>query len=243
MIFYIELTLNNNPFISEKAKDNLYKADAVIATVGLQSKIIAGTTITAGVAVGGGVLVAETGLASAAGTALSTEFGYLASSGPLWQSLSLGSVGTGTAWSMFAKGASNLGGQIITNDFKLDSNINLWQTIPASFSSGLFSNTLESSFNINYSFDSKKQWNFSTSNKSEFISTFAGNAIGGKVGDKFDNLVKPLTDFSNTIKPIFDLYGGMIIEASENVLSKNVKDDLDKKFASPKSKEKSKPSN
>ena len=230
-------TINNNPLISEEDKQQLYMADAVSATVDLQGKILATGTIASGTIIGGGVLIAETGLVSAAGTTLSTEFGYLASSGPLWQSslssISIGSVGEGSAWYMFTKGATNLGGQVVSNNFKLDKEINLWQPFAAAFSDGIFSNTLESSFKISYSFDTKHKWNFGTSNSSEFISSFSGNAIGGKVSNSFESIVKPVNNFSITTKPIFDLYGGTLIEASENEFSKKVEENLNKKFSSP----------
>ncbi|KIA97329.1 hypothetical protein OA93_15510 [Flavobacterium sp. KMS] len=69
--------INNNPLISEKQKGFLYKVDAVTATVDLQSKILLTSTV---------AVVAETGVLSVASTVLTTEIGYLATSGPLWTS-------------------------------------------------------------------------------------------------------------------------------------------------------------
>jgi RHS repeat-associated protein len=231
-------TINNNPFISEKAKDNLYKADAVIATVGLQSKIIAGTTITAGVAVGGGVLVAETGLASAAGTALSTEFGYMASSGPLWkgafasaftyEGILQTSVSTGSM-----NAFTNLAGQIITNNGKFDKNINLAQPVFAFAFKGFASNFGESSINVNVIDGEIK---YKPSDFSQFTASFSGNYFGGKGSKKFDSFAKPLTDFSKTVKPTLDMLGGTLIESVENIFSKQVEDGLNKLFASPETK-------
>jgi RHS repeat-associated protein len=225
-------TINNNILLSEEAKDFYYKADAVVSTVNLQSKILVTGAVATTVVVGGGAIVAETGAVGL----VSTELGYIATSGPYWQStlssVSWGTVGTGSAWTMFAKGSANLGGQFLFNNNKMDSEINLWQPIPAAFTGGLFGNGLESSFKISYSFDKHHRWDVGFTDTNEFISSFGGNYFGGKVGSKVEGFVAPAFDFSSSLKPLYDMFGGMLMEQGENKFSEELKEKLNSQFQS-----------
>lgn len=178
------------------------------------------------------------------GPAYGAYCAWFSTSAPAWytglSTISLGTVGEGGAWCMFAKSSTNLFGQLAFNEFKFDKEINFWQPVPAAFTGGIFGNSLESMFELRYSFDKDKTWSFDSSSPVEFTSSFIGNVAGGKVSDKFDNFVKPITNFSMSTKPIFDLYGGTIIESSENVLSKKVENDLNSQFASPAAQSKDK---
>ena len=43
---------------------------------------------------------------------------------------------------------------------------------------------------------------------------------------KFEGFTKPITDFSSSIKPIFDIYGGSTIEVIENGIGKEIENKL-----------------
>ena len=51
---------------------------------------------------------------------------------------------------------------------------------------------------------------------------------------KFEGFTKPITDFSSSIKPIFDIYGGSTIEVIENGIGKEIENKLNEQFSSQK---------
>ena len=230
-------TINNNMLLTEKQKEFYYNLDAGVGAGSLSTKILGASVASSTVVVGGGTLLMETGAVGLFAEGISTEMGYIASSAPYWQStlssVSWGTVGTGSAWTMFAKGSANFGGQFASNGFKLNSKINLWQPIPSAFTGGLFGNGLESSFNISYSFDKHNKWEFGPTTTNQFISSFTGNYFGGKVGDKVDGFIAPVFDFSSSLKPMFDMFGGGLIEAGKNDFSKEIEKKLDSQFQTP----------
>ena len=223
-------TINNYPNISEKAKDNLYKADAIVATVGLQSKIIAGTTITSGVVVGGVVLgdAAATGIAFEGLTSL-----YNISSGFVRSEMAANFTYRGIVQrGLYERGISaftNLTGQIMTNNGRIDKNINWAQLISAFIFTGAISNFGESAFKFNIDFRNSN-FKFSTSSFSEFSSSFITNYYGGKLGDRFDNFSSSINGSAQFVKSIKDILSGTLIESFENISQKPIQDGLDKVF-------------
>ncbi len=223
-------TINNYPNISEKAKDNLYKADAIVATVGLQSKIIAGTTITSGVVVRGVVLgdAAATGMAYEGLTSV-----YNISSGFVRSEMAANFTYRGIVQrGLYERGISaftNLTGQIMTNNGRIDKNINWAQPISAFIFTGAISNFGESAFKFNIDFRNSN-FKFSTSSFSEFSSSFTTNYYGGKLGDRFDNFSSSINGSAQFVKPIKDILSGTLIESFENISQKPIQDGLDKVF-------------
>jgi RHS repeat-associated protein len=214
-------TINNNPLISEKQKDFLYKADAVTATVNLQSKILLTSTVAVGAVVGGGAVVAEAGALSAAGTALSTEIGYLATSGPLWTSaLTSSFTFEGMLQQSFSqgfmKGSANLLGQTAANGFKVDKNINYAQP----FVDGMISNPFLSSFGQSYFNLNKisKGLQLTTNNfDGKFYSNFSSILIGNKFGNKVDNFTSGFN--SKVGETMVNFYSGIGINTGSSFLS------------------------
>jgi|GEM_PF-5212261 len=229
-------TINNNMLLTEKQKEFYYNLDAGVGAGSLSTKILGASVVSGTVVVGGGALLMETGAVGLLAEGISTEMGYIATSGPYWQSsissVSWGTAGTGSAWTMFAKGSANLGGQFLFNNNKMDKNINFWQPIASAFTGGLFGNGLESSFKISYSFDKHHRWDVGFTDTNEFISSFGGNYFGGKVGSKVEGFVAPSFDFSSSLKPMYDMFGGMLIEQAENKFSEQLENKLDAQFQS-----------
>ena len=223
--------INNTPFLSEARKQQLYMVDATTATVDLQGKIMATSAITSGFFIGGGAVIAETGLASSTVITLNTELSYFASSGPLWkgafastftyEGILQTSVSTGSV-----NAFTNLSGQVLSNGGKFDENINLSQPIFAFAFKGLPANLGESSFFLNY----KGERDYSS--PSQFTSSFTGNLLGGKLNSKLDDLFKPLKDFSITVSPTIDMTVGTGVEVMENAASKEIEELLNAKFSS-----------
>ena len=230
-------SINNNILISEERKQDLYQVDAFVASADLSAKILATSAVATVATVGGGVAIAELGALPAAGSLISTEFGYLASSGPLWSTyfssqFTFQGILETSKYNMAVNGSTNLFGQLAANDFKFDENINLAQPIFAGITRGTFSNLGESSFNFNY--DNKKGFSLSGNSFSTFIGSYFSNSLGGKMSVKFEGFTKPITDFSSSIKPIFDIYGGSTIEVIENGIGKEIENKLNEQFSSQK---------
>ncbi len=222
--------LNNNPLVSEERKSQLYTVDAVTATVDLQAKTLAATTLSSGIVVGGSVLVAESGLVSVASAAIGTEFSYLATSGPAWagyfsSQFAFQGILETSKYNMAVNASTNLFGQIASNDFKFDQNINIVQPLFAGATKGVFSNLGESSFKLDYNF------NLSGNSFSEFTGTFMSNSFGNKMNESFQGVIKPITNFSGSTRSIFDIYGGSTIEVFENGIGDEIKDKLNKQFS------------
>jgi RHS repeat-associated protein len=173
-------TINNNILLDEKAKEFYYKADAIAGASSISGKIFVAGGVTSGVVVGGGAVFAETSLLSAAGATLNTELGYLASSGPLWVPTIQSNIGT---ISVMSAGTTFMG-QMYSNDFKFDENINFAQPVFASFTKyPIASNIGESSINIYFQ---KEQFHFKLNDSNTFLSTYFSNFVGGQIGGKLE---------------------------------------------------------
>ncbi len=169
-------------------------------------------------------------VAPTVGTAIGAEAALIAESGPLWvefigSSLTLNGILETSGYQFFINSSTNLAGQIITNDFKFDENINVAQPIFSGATRGLVSNLGESLFIVNFGQNDEGdlELNADLSNTSEFYSTFFSNILGGEVSNGFDNAVKPINDFTPVFKPTFDILGNTIIEGGENIVGDGIK--------------------
>jgi hypothetical protein len=116
-------------------------------------------------------------------------------------------------------GATNLGGQFYYNGGKFDENINYAQPLfAAAIKNPFYSNLGESLFSA--SFD-KGGLKFGISDTNSFLSTFASNMIGNKIGDAFEvNLnYKPSQHILNTAI-------GTGVETFENYIGDTIKDGI-----------------
>ncbi|MEX0595534.1 MAG: hypothetical protein WD512_03460, partial [Candidatus Paceibacterota bacterium] len=223
-------TINNNILISEKRKHELYQIDAISSSVDLSGKLLATAVVANTVVFGGGALAAETGVLSAAGTAISTELGYMASSGPAWagyfsSQFTYQGILESSKYNMVVNSSTNLFGQIAANDFKFDKDINIIQPLFAGLTKCTFSNLGESSFKLDYNF------NFSGNSFSEFTGTYISNSFGYKMSESFQGITKPIINFSGSTKSIFDIYGGSAIEVIENGIGDEISEKLNEQFS------------
>jgi RHS repeat-associated protein len=227
---------NNDILLDKNAQDNLYKLDQVKGAMEISGKIFTASAVGTVVVFGGGAIAVESGALVGASEIIATEYGYLSTSGPLWKPamatyFSYEGVVQTSIYEGSVNAATNLSGQIITNKFKIDENINWAQPLAQFYTKGLSANLLESTFNFNYNSTSKKsKYSFRTTNQNEFFSSFMSNAIGGEVSTRFDSFLGPIFDFSKSLKPMYDFYGGSLIEGGENLLGEEVKEKLNKQY-------------
>ncbi|MFN3639580.1 MAG: hypothetical protein ACK4UK_01555, partial [Flavobacterium sp.] len=199
------------------------------ATSEIGATSMAATAIT-GATVAGGVILAESGAFAYMGSLISTEMGYIASSGPLWESFfasqfTIHGVMESSKYNMLVNGSTNLFGQIAANDFTFDERINLSQTFFASTTKGMFSNFGQSSLFVNYNFD------FEISSTSNFSGTLISNSFGSGIKNGFNSVTKPMTNFSLSTKPTFDIMGGSGVEFMQSTIGKELEEMLNKKLS------------
>lgn len=220
--------LENNPLITEKQKEAYYKLDAAVNTASVQTKILVAGTATGTVVVGGGALLAETGVVGLVAEGISAEMGYLASSGPLWIPTIQSNIGTIS----YMSGGTTALGQLYSNG-GFDENINLAQPIFASLTRyPIASNFGESLFNVYINNDGLQ---FELNDSSTFLSTYFSNYVGGKMGNKLEvnTGYKPADNVLNIVT-------GTGAEIIENAIGDKTKKVIDS-FNSSKKKFKKEP--
>jgi RHS repeat-associated protein len=225
--------INNSQILTEKQKNHYYQAENAIATVKIVSAVVTTSIVGSTVAVVGGVAVVETGVGTSIASGLSTEFGYIAAAGPLWQDyfaiyLSAPLIEKSTT-AMVVNGTTNLLGQYGSNDWKFDRNINISQVAFASVvANPLISNMGESFFTLGY--EDGKLYKDSHIFDGKFFDTFISNALGQKVSK---GLGVPNTYKDVPTKNILDVFTGSIIETQENKVGEMFQEIRQKAFYKP----------
>ena len=194
----------SSPAIQDVPKEEMTKRNVMFSVVVLSPLVVAAAPEIAG---------AYSSYSSWFGTTQLSN--YLTTNSVIQTSFSAGAI----------NGTTNFMGQMYSNDFKFDENINLAQPFfAATFSNPLFSNFGESSVNVYYKDGLKYEINDSVT----FVSTFFSNFVGSKVNNKLEvnTGYKPADNVLNTTT-------GTGVEVMENTIGNKTKDVL-KSFKSKK---------
>ncbi len=197
-------TLNNNPLITEKKKNQLYKAQTITSSVSLSSKVLGLSVGTAAAAAGSVYAGGEIGSAEG----LSLLYSKLPSLSNIFVNKTTFSLGLFNA-------TTNTLGQLAWGDkFNFSGPIASF-LIPAS---PLLSNFGESYFNIEFN-SKQNNFNISTNNfNADFFSNYASNYIGDKISGKLS-----VNTPYKAVNTILNTYTTSVVEYQENNVKKGIK--------------------